>query len=85
MIFMIKHSCILTPFLVDKVIDPLFDLKDLAVFDNNPTQCKIEDAEKLHALARDNAQLIFNQLFDRKVLERTGNQGQMSVKTNFCN
>ena len=71
------------PILVEKVIDPLFDLKDLAVFDNNPTQCKIADAEKLHALARDNAQLIFNQLFDRKVLERTGWLFSFSV-TGVC-
>ena len=57
---------------VEKIIDPLFDLKDLAVFDNNPTQCKLAESDRLDQLARDNAQLIFNQLFDRKQLERTG-------------
>jgi len=56
---------------VEKIIDPLFDLKDLAVFDNNPTQCKLAESDRLDQLARDNAQLIFNQLFDRKQLERT--------------
>ena len=57
---------------VKKVIDPLFDLKDLVLFDNNPTQCKIKDEQKLHELARDNAQLIFNRLFDKKNLQRQG-------------
>ena len=57
---------------VEKIIDPLFDIKDLAVFDNNPTACKITDTEKLNALARDNAQLIFNEIYDRKKFERFG-------------
>ena len=69
----ITTNCITNFFtLVEKIIDAQYDLKDLTIFDNNPTQCKISDSDKLHALARDNAQLIFNQLFDRKILERTG-------------
>ena len=57
---------------VDKVIDPQFGLKDLVVFDGDQIKFKVNEREKLDALARDNAQLIFNQLFDRKKLERSG-------------
>ena len=57
---------------VDKVIDPQFGLKDLVVFDGDQINFKLNEREKLDALARDNAQLIFNQLFDRKKLERSG-------------
>jgi regulator of ribosome biosynthesis len=56
---------------VNKVIDPQFGLKDLVVFDGDQISFKLNEREKLDALARDNAQLIFNQLFDRKKLERS--------------
>ena len=62
---------------VNKVIDPQFGLKDLVVFDGDQINFKLNEREKLDALARDNAQLIFNQLFDRKKLERSGLQCQL--------
>ena len=62
---------------VNKVIDPQFGLKDLVVFDGDQIKFKVNEREKLDALARDNAQLIFNQLFDRKKLERSGLQCQL--------
>ena len=45
----------------------------MVVFDGDQINFKLNESEKLDALARDNAQLIFNQLFDRKKLERSGN------------
>ena len=57
---------------VTKIIDPLFGYKDLVVFDNNPCACQIGESEKLDSLARDNAQILFNQLYDRKNFERFG-------------
>ena len=67
-------GCSNKPDKVDKVIDPQFGLKDLVVFDGDQINFKLNEREKLDALARDNAQLIFNQLFDRKKLERSGLQ-----------
>ena len=58
---------------VDKVLDPEFDLKDLLLFDSNPLMIDVKDAEALKALARDNAQLIINQIFGGSDLTQKGN------------
>jgi len=54
---------------VEKVLDPEFDLKDLTVFDFNPLMVDVKNDEELKKLARDNAQLIINQVFGGAGLE----------------
>jgi hypothetical protein len=48
-------------------LEPQFDLKDLVIFDSNELSGKSN--EFLKELARDNAQLLINQIFKRAGLE----------------
>jgi hypothetical protein len=57
---------------VDKVLDTLYDLKDLLMFDPNPIMVDSKNNDKLRELARDNAQLLINQLFGEAKLETKG-------------
>jgi len=52
---------------VDKILEPQFDLKDLLIYDSNELTGKSN--EYLKDLARDNAQLLINQIFKRAGLE----------------
>jgi len=55
---------------VKKVIDPHFDLHDLLVFDQNELDFDVNDHKKMKDLARDNAQLVVNQIFGGADLEK---------------
>lgn len=57
---------------VKKVIDPQYDLHDLLVFDQNEIGFDVNDHKKMKELARDNAQLIVNQIFGEAELEKKG-------------
>ena len=57
---------------VKKVIDPHFDLHDLLVFDQNELDFDVNDHKKMKDLARDNAQLVVNQIFGGADLEKRG-------------
>ena len=58
------RSCQFSPILSS---EPQFDLKDLLIYDSNELTGKSN--EYLKDLARDNAQLLINQIFKRAVLE----------------
>jgi len=58
---------------VEKVLDPEYDLKDLAMFDPNPIMVDFKNSEELKSLARDNAQLIINQIFGANLEQRGKN------------
>jgi len=55
---------------VEKVLDPEFDLHDLVIFDQNPLMVDTKDEKSLMSLARDNAQLVINQIFGGANLEK---------------
>jgi len=57
---------------VEKVLDPEFDLHDLVIFDQNPLMVDTKDEKSLMSLARDNAQLVINQIFGGANLEKAG-------------
>ena len=62
---------------VKKVIDPQYDLHDLLVFDQNEIDFDVNDHKKMKDLARDNAQLIVNQIFGEAELEKKGRKNQI--------
>ena len=64
---------------VKKVIDPQYDLHDLLVFDQNEIGFDVNDHKKMKELARDNAQLIVNQIFGEAELEKKGSKNKKNM------